>query len=195
MFSSIPQLSHDSLACRTGREPSVVPSQTAKTSRLSIHSRICLDLQREEIVYIKPAGWDAHVWMLCWKWTWLELEALLDAKHTLKNLCVDGFDNSSHTWGIEKKNSVSVYMKLLNHVDKRKNGGGRWSEKGVKKQWRCQNSFTAIWWRRSLFSILLNWPVGLIIPLAGFRCHTVWAVVVIVMGWGGTEGNWRLRRG
>lgn len=27
-------------------------------------------------------------------------------------------------------------------------------------------------------SVLLNWPGGLIIPLAGFRCHTVGAEVV-----------------
>lgn len=34
-----------------------------------------------------------------------------------------------------------------------------------------------------LFSILLNWPLGLIIPLAGFRCHTVWEV------WEGLKGH------
>lgn len=60
----------------------------------------------------------------------------------------------------------------------------RGSKEGVKKQCWCQHSSTAIWCRRlSLFSILLNWPLGLIIPLAGFRCHTVWDV-------GGVKGHW-----
>lgn len=77
-----------------------------------------------------------------------------------------------------------------------RNCGG--SKKGVKKQCRCQNSSTVIRCRRlSLFSILLNWPLGLIIPLAEFRCHTVWEVVAVVMGWGCvlTGQGQRLRRG
>ena len=47
----------------------------------------------------------------------------------------------------------------------------------VNKQYWCQHCSTAIWCRRlseMLFSILLNWPLGLIILLAGFRCHTMW---------------------
>ena len=62
----------------------------------------------------------------------------------------------------------------------------------MNKQCWCQHSSTAIWCRRlteMLFSILLNWPLGLIIPLDGFRCHTVWEVG----GWRGTGQGQRLR--
>lgn len=38
------------------------------------------------------------------------------------------------------------------------------------------------------FSILLNWLLGLIILLAGFRCHTAWKVRVEGV-WGGASGG------
>lgn len=68
------------------------------------------------------------------------------------------------------------------------------SKEGVNKR----HTSTAIWCRRlteMLFSILLNWPLGLIIPLAGFRCHTVWDVGVegVAGVWRGTEQGRRLR--